>query len=325
MLTRLLSSSFGGVTLAAGLAALLAFALPAVPAAMAADHAAADAASQDMQDTTRDRVTAETDAQLSEKRTKLIQEAVDAIAETRKAIAAIEKGDTDAALAALAVATGKLETVVARDPELALAPVAVDYVTYDVIGTLDDIRETGELVEELVDNGKYQEARAILRDFASEIVIRTTSLPLATYPDAILEATALLDAGKREEALSVLNAALATQVVTETVIPLPPLRAQAMIEVAGILLEKAKGEAEAEHRAKAQELVAAAREQLKRAEALGYGNEEDFAPLHKELKTLAKRIEDKGETAGLLKTIEAEFKALRKRIRDRLFADAFQP
>nr|WP_157767447.1 YfdX family protein [Paracoccus yeei] len=60
-------------------------------------------------------MTAETDSQLADKRTALIQEAVDALDETNAAIAAIEKGDTDAAIAALALATGKLETVVARE------------------------------------------------------------------------------------------------------------------------------------------------------------------------------------------------------------------
>ena len=52
-------------------------------------------------------VTDETDSQFADKRTALIQEAVDALDETNAAIAAIEKGDTDAAIAALA-AEGKM-------------------------------------------------------------------------------------------------------------------------------------------------------------------------------------------------------------------------
>ena len=175
-------------------------------------------------------VTAETDSQFADKRTALIQEAVDALDETNAAIAAIEKGDIDAAIAALALATGKLETVVAREPDLALAPVRIDHFTYDVLGSVEAVRKLGKQIEDLVDDGKFQEARPLLSGFASEVVIRTTSLPLATYPDAILAATALLDDGKTDEAMTVLNAALNTQVVTETVIALPLLRAEAMIE-----------------------------------------------------------------------------------------------
>ncbi|KFI24113.1 hypothetical protein CG51_00630, partial [Haematobacter missouriensis] len=156
--------------------------------------------------------------------------------ETNAAIAAIEKGDTDAAIAALALATGKLETVVAREPDLALAPVRIDHFTYDVLGSVEAVRKLGKQIEDLVDDGKFQEARPLLSGFASEVVIRTTSLPLATYPDAILAATALLDDGKTDEAMTVLNAALSTQVVTDTVVALPPLRAVAMIEKAKALL-----------------------------------------------------------------------------------------
>ena len=175
------------------------------------DTAQAEAEAQAVnREQVQESVTAETDSQLADKRTALIQEAVDALDETNAAIAAIEKGDIDAAIAALALATGKLETVVAREPDLALAPVRINHFTYDVLGSVEAVRELGKQIEDLVDDGKFQEARPLLSGFASEVVIRTTSLPLATYPDAILAATALLDDGKTDEAMTVLNAALST-------------------------------------------------------------------------------------------------------------------
>ena len=201
------------------------------------DTAQAEAEAQAVnREQVQESVTAETDSQFADKRTALIQEAVDALDETMAAIAAIEKGDKDAAIAALALATGKLETVVAREPDLALAPVSVNHFTYDVLGSVEAVRGLGKQIKDLVDDGKFQEARPLLSGFASEVVIRTTSLPLATYPDAILAATALLDEGKTDEAMTVLNAALSTQVVTDTVFALPPLRAMAMIENAKALL-----------------------------------------------------------------------------------------
>ena len=264
-------------------------------------------------------VTAETDSQFADKRTALIQEAVDALDETNAAIAAIEKGDTDAAIAALALATGKLETVVAREPDLALAPVRVDHITYDVLGSVEAVRELGKQIEDLVADGRFQEARPLLSGFASEVVIRTTSLPLATYPDAILAATALLDDGKTDEAMTVLNAALSTQVVTETVIALPPLRAVAMIEKAKALLNddgKAANDKAATEDADltAADYVEAARQELKIAEALGYGRESDFEDLHEALDELDRQIEAQEDTGGIFETIATRFKELRTRI-----------
>lgn len=263
-----------------------------------------------------DSVTDETDAQLSDKRTALIEEAISALDETHRAITAIEEGDTEAALAALAAATGKLETVVAREPGLALAPVDVNYITYDVLGSLQSIKDTGNRIEDLVDDGEFQKARRLLSNFASEVVIQTTSLPLATYPDAILEATALLDDGKTEEALTVLNTALGTQVIEETAVPLPPLRAEAMIEAAEDILQ---GEAEkdgddAHADLTPSDYVRAARQELEIAEALGYGRERDFEDIHDDLDALEEQIEAQKDTGGILDAISGRFDQLRERI-----------
>ena len=264
-------------------------------------------------------VTAETDSQLADKRTAVIQEAVDALHETNAAIAAIEKGDKDAAIAALALATGKLETVLAREPDLALAPVRVDHIIHDVVGSVEAVRGLGKQIADLVDDGKFQEARPLLSEFVSEVVIRTTSLPLATYPDAILAATALLDDGKTDEAMTVLNAALSTQVVTDMVIALPPLRAVAMIEKAKALLNddgKAANDKAATEDADltAADYVEAARQELEIAEALGYGRESDFEDLHEALDELDRQIEAQEDTGGIFETIATRFEELRTRI-----------
>ena len=301
------------------------------------DTAQAEAEAQAVKrEQVQESVTAEADSQFADKRTALIQEAVDALDETMAAIAAIEKGDKDAAIAALAVATGKLETVVAREPDLALAPVRIDHITYDVLGSVEAVRELGKQIEDLVDDGKFQEARPLLSGFASEVVIRTTSLPLATYPDAILSATALLDEGKTDEAMTVLNAALSTQVVTDTVVALPPLRAMAMIEKAKALLNddgKAandKAATEANDKAAtedksatedadltAADYVEAARQELKIAEALGYGRESDFEDLHEALDELDRQIEAQEDTGGIFDRIDDGFGRLKERLFNR--------
>ena len=294
----------------------LALILSTIPVAWAQDTGADEAVQRaENRAQVAEAVTSETDAQLADSRAGLIDEAIEAIAETRRAIDAIGSGDVDAAIDALAIATGKLETVIAREPEMAFAPVAVDYVTYDVLGSVQSIRDIGNRVEDLVEDGRFQDARAILSNFASEIVIQTTSLPLATYPDAILEATALLDDGRTDEALTVLNTALGTLVVTETAIPLPPLRAEAMIAAAKDLLADDTTETD-EAGLTARDYVEAARQELQVAEALGYGRKKDFEDLHDALDELDRLIEAREDTGGIFETIADRFKDLRERVFD---------
>jgi hypothetical protein len=63
-----------------------------------------------------------------------------ALAETKKALKALENKNNDEALKALAVVTGKLDLIVARDPKLALTPVDTEVVTYDLLTNLDTIK-----------------------------------------------------------------------------------------------------------------------------------------------------------------------------------------
>jgi hypothetical protein len=301
-----------------------------LPIAFAAPVWSDEQAKTDIRDDGRTQVQKDVDAQtdtaVKDKRTQLIKEAATAIDETHKAIAALEKDDINAAIDSLALATGKLETIVARDPDLALAPVEVNYLTYDVLADIQKIKDIGNRIQDYVDDGELQAARALLRNFASEIVIQTTSLPLATYPDAILEATRLLDEGKKDEAINMLNTALSTQVVTEDVIPLPPLRAEAMIEKAKGILDgtsQAKAADEVTQNAENAEVkmtpsdyVEAARQELKLAEVLGYGQESDFEDLHKALDDLDDKISSSQDTSGIFSSITNKFATLRDRLFD---------
>ena len=88
-------------------------------------------------------------------------------------------------------------------------------------------------------SGRYQVVRTLLRDFASETVVRVANLPMATYPDAIKEAARLIDAGEADEAAAVLRAALGTLVVTETVYPHPLIDAEVHLDAAKELAEMA--------------------------------------------------------------------------------------
>jgi len=232
-----------------------------------------------------------------QRRQKIRQQAIDALAHTREALTALEEKRVDDALEALALTTGKLELIMARDPELALAPTDVAVITHDVYASKKAIEEAIEQAEEALDDGEVQAARELLAALGSELVISVTNLPLATSPEAIKAITPLIDDGEIEQAKRSLQAALNTLVVTEHVVPLPILRADALLDSAEELAAKSeRSESETED---LDNQLKAARNQLEMAELLGYGDEKKYAPLYKDLENLQEKVRKGGGGSGL--------------------------
>lgn len=262
--------SLGGLALAAPSFAAES-ALPAKPQAQSE-------ASQSVQPKV-DKQTAEAAA---EKRKKLIADATAALAETHKALKALENKKNDAALKALAEVTGKLDLIVARDPKLAQAPVETEVVSYDLLTDLDTIKKIIKEAKTYLNDGEIQKARPLVANLASELQYRTLHIPLATYPTAIKAIAPLIDAGKIDEAKAGLQAVLNTLVVTtDDIIPLPKLRAEHLLKEAQDLAEK-KDRSKEESDKLAKHLQAA-REQLQLAELLGYGKKKDYNPMYEQI------------------------------------------
>jgi hypothetical protein len=220
--------------------------------------------------------------QAAEKRKKITADAVAAVNETKNALKLLDEKKMEEALATLEKATGKLELILARDPTLALAPVDVEVVTYDLLANLDTVKAIIHDAENYLEDGEIQKARPLVASLASEMVFRTTSIPLATYPDAIKAIAPLIDDGKLDEAKAGLQAALNTLVITkDDVIPLPVLRAENLLKNAEALSENE------ERTVKDNETLAKqleeARTQLKMAELLGYGTKKSFKPMYEQL------------------------------------------
>lgn len=235
-------------------------------------------------------VQAEADEKTAERRKEIIQEAVDALDRSKEALTALEEERIDDALNALAVATGKLELIVARDPELALAPTDVSISTRDLYGTPEGIRRAIEDAQEALDDGKIQEARRLLEGLGSELVLTVTNIPLATYPDAIKAIVPLIDAGRIEDAKSGLRTALNTVVLTEHIYPLPLLRSTSLLEQAEELaLEDARTEEEEEQ---LRSHLAEIRQQLEMGELLGYWDKPSYRKVTAQLARIEDRIED---------------------------------
>ncbi len=155
------------------------------------------------------------------------------------ALAALDKGDKQAALSALEQASGKLDLVVSRDPKLAFAPIDVTTSIFDLYTTPDTVKSVVKEARDDLSNSQVQQARLLVTPLASEADTHVAQIPLATYPAAIKAVAPLIDAGKTEEAKAALEAALNTVVIETYVIPLPRVRAQAMLRQAEQLTAKA--------------------------------------------------------------------------------------
>jgi hypothetical protein len=238
-------------------------------------------------------------------RGRLLQEAVSALQETDNALTAIDQNNAKDAIGALERATGKLEILLARTPDLALAPVDISATTHDVLGEPKDVDALRKAAEEAIEAGRLQRARHLIGDLSSETVVSVSSLPLATYPAAIKSAAALLAQGKTQQARNVLETALNTIVVHDTIIPLPIARAEAAIDQAKGLSEKANRSAADNSRLHA--LLTTARDQLRFGKALGYATDKDMDDLLKAVDEIDDKTTDQKHGVGLLDKIKSLF------------------
>jgi hypothetical protein len=257
-------------------------------------------------------VKSQADESINQKRKEIIDEAVAAVTETKNALKALEEKKTKDALAALERATGKLNIVLAREPKLSLAPVEVEVIAHDIYTTVDAIKKARKQAEEYLDDGQVQKARMLLRDLASELDISVVSLPLKTYPAAIAAVTPLIDQGKIEDAKLALEAALNTLVITDHIIALPILRADMKLAKADALAQK-EGRSEEDNKNLAK-LLNEAREQLKFAEALGYGTKKDHKMLYSEIDTIESKTKGGKSGKGFFANVKEHLSELSRSI-----------
>jgi hypothetical protein len=231
----------------------------------------------------------------------LDQDAINSIQQTEGAIQCIAENRKDDALAEIERATGKINILLARNPASAVIPVDVQVVIIDAAPT--DLKQIDHIVQLATDATKDKDlpaARILLASVISELRIRTTSLPLATYPEALKRAAQLLDQGKNRDAGNVLLTALNTLVIVDHVLPLPLVLAQAAIDQANSQRQNNK--------VLALTLLEAAKNEIMRSRHLGYLSEDaEYKALDDEIANLESAVKGTGNTTSL-------FAQLRERI-----------
>jgi len=198
-----------------------------------------------------------------------------------------KKPEVENAIKHLQSATGEFEGSVSLDKDLAFAPVENSLQTYILVASSDEVERELAFIEDLIEDGKVQDARRLLMPLRSEVVVQTTSLPMITYPDAIKDAIRQLSDGTVEKAKEILETAMDTLIIEEEIIPIPVITAKNAIEKASKMDKKKKG--------KVLEELKLAKEQLKLANVLGYLS--DDGKLHDDLQGQIEKIEKevKGE------------------------------
>ncbi len=214
---------------------------------------------------------------IESKKSELVEEAVSSYESVNEALSAIELGNKNKAIAALEKAVGKLEVLLVREPDLALVPVDASIKTVDLVTDLETIIAIKTAAKKAIADDSFQAVRDEIANLASEIQISTVEIPLATFPVALKLAAAQLEQENIREAKVILHTAINTFVIREQRIPLPILRAQAIINQA-----KNNDSSLEDKKKEVLQLLDNAEYQLLVAEELGYGKrDKEYAELYK--------------------------------------------
>jgi len=238
---------------------------------------------------------------------KVVKEAVDALFLTRKVLVDLDHNDLSNAKKDLEKAIGKLEVVLAHDDAPILLPIDSMVTVTEYAGDLKSITANIKLVQELLDDGNVQEARRLLNTLQSEIDIVTVNLPLVSYPQALKLAAKYLHHGKIKEARDLLEMALGTLVENEVIIPIPLLKAEALIDAARNIAKEDKTQA-LKH-------LDVARKELKIAEALGYTSASDttYKMLDEAIEKVEEEIRGKNRAEKLFEELIGKLKEFKEK------------
>jgi len=221
---------------------------------------------------------------------------------------ALQDDKADEATAALEAAIGKLEVTLAANPDMTLAPVDVATAVIDVAQSPAEIRASRTRALRLLKDHQLQLARDVITGLASEIDISTTYIPLGSYPLALKSAAALIKDGQNDAAIAVLGNALGTLVVVDTVLPLPLLNADVLIEEAKALSENAERTDEENTRLAA--LLDALDAEIAKGEALEYGGAGAFDEIRAEMKQIRSATDAGRAGSGLFDKLKGLFGGL---------------
>jgi tetratricopeptide (TPR) repeat protein len=238
---------------------------------------------------------------------KVVKEATAAVWETQRALELLQKGKKEEALNLLKKVYSRLEKL---EQEYGLKSLPIDVKIVDISTALDlkTAQEYNQRVKKLTAENDFVDARFILELLRDEVDIETTYLPLDIYKKAIALAIQLIEEGKDNPAILVLESALSTLEIETTVVPKPPIRALILVKIAEKIYKIDPKSA--------LKLLEEAKEEIKMTVALGYArSEEDLKPVEKVMAELEKAVKERLANAGeKFKEMEQKLQELKENL-----------
>jgi len=245
---------------------------------------------------------------VKDNKVKLVQEALESLKLSAKAVDELNKNKVEEAKKSLELALGKLESILASEHTPKLLPIENQIVIKNFVGTSDDVKKALAKVKTLLGLGKVQEAGELLISLQSEIDITTVSLPLASYPDALKLASKYLIEKHPAKAKHVLEIALNTFAQDEQIIPIPLINALELVAVASKIAKDDKEQA-LKH-------LALAKDDLKKAELLGYvsSSTTTYKQLDELIEKTEKEVKGPNKAEKLFKELVDKLKDFKEKI-----------
>ncbi len=237
------------------------------------------------------------------------QEILEGIQATFNAVHLIEINKIDEAKKLLQKANNDFEKALKNNPELDLVPLEERLIAYSYMGSSADIKRVLDLGVKLLKDHDTQTAVAVLSPLKDELDINVVAIPMKLYPASTKTALQALNKGDDRAALSALSVGFGTLVKSQIIIPTPLIVAEELVGEASMLDKSQKDEAKA--------LLSSAKEELKRAQLLGYTKKHntDYKLLNNSIEKIEQEIKGKNSVIKLYEEIKEDFKKLLHRTR----------
>ncbi len=221
---------------------------------------------------------------------------------TFAALKAMQANKKDEAKKALEAATKSFDAALKADPSLDLIPIDERFQSYIFMGSSNVIDARLKLAQQLLKAHDTQTAIAVIAPLKDEVDISVISIPMKIYPIATKKALDELNKGNDKAALAAIAEAMNSLVLVKVIIPTPLLAAQDLITEASRMDKQKKEEVG--------KLLSIAKEELKRAELLGYvsRHEADYKLLNDDIEKIEKEIKGKNAVEKLYETLKNDFK-----------------
>jgi len=238
---------------------------------------------------------------------KLVTEAIRALQYTQDAYIYLNAKKTDKAIQSLKKAIGELTVILNKPNAPYLLPVNITIEANEYLGSIKNISK--QITDAKIALAKHQLpiTRTILNSLKSEIDIKSINIPLATYPDAIKLAIRYINKNKIKEAKDVIAMALNTLVTTDTIIPIPLLKANDLVLEASKISNKDKKQT--------LNYLNEAKKQLKIAELLGYTSSSDttYKMLKENIENIENKLNHNKNTNNLFNDLKSKLKEFKEK------------